>query len=204
MPVALVETMAGMLRWSLGSHLGFLNLVKRGGGQLRLPLSVALQTPGHTGRVYDYQNPQSHLLWAFFAFPFSQALWAEGSGEFPLNLHHSCSRSEVREVNVERRQQLAKAYERAREELGISEEEGGRLVRISQFEWLFLLSPAPPTEKEQLGIKLIKRTSEFLMPQDTDVQSSFSLTTSESPFAAHSPICGRPTLSPSPSPSYPP
>lgn len=73
------------------------------------------------------------------------------------------SRPEVREVNVERGQQLAKAYERGREELGINEEEGGRLVRISQFEWLFLLSPAPPTEKEQLGIKLITRTIEFLM-----------------------------------------
>lgn len=162
-PVALVETMAGVLRWSLGSHLGFLNPVKRGGAQLRLPLSVVLQTPGRTAKVYDYQNPQSHLLWAYCAFPFSQRLWAEGSGECPLNLHHSCSRPEVREVNVERGQQLAKAYERGREELGINEEEGGRVVRISQFEWLFLLSPAPPTEKEKLGIKLIRRTSEFQM-----------------------------------------
>lgn len=156
-----------------------------------------MQTPGHTGRVYDYQNPQSHLLWAFFAFPFSQALWAEGSGEFPLNLHHSCSRPEVREVNVERQQQLAKAYERAREELGISEEEGRQLVRFCQFEWLCFLSPAQPTEKGQLDIKLIKRTSEFLMPQDTDVQSSVFLVTSDSPFAAHSPICGRPWSEPS-------
>lgn len=52
-------------------------------------LSVVLQTPGRTAKVYDYQNPQSHLLWAFFAFPFSQRLWAEGSGECPLNLHHA-------------------------------------------------------------------------------------------------------------------
>lgn len=58
--------MIGVLRWAMRSHPGFLNYIKRGGTQKRLPPSVVFQTPGHAGRAYEGQNPQSHLLWAFF------------------------------------------------------------------------------------------------------------------------------------------
>lgn len=67
-PISLVSTLTGLLRWAMGSHLGFLNYIKRGGAQKRLPMSVILQTPGHAGRAYDYQNlpepPSGTLFYA--------------------------------------------------------------------------------------------------------------------------------------------
>lgn len=160
LPLPLLKTMAGLLRWALGSRLGFLNHVSGEGDYQEMVRSVVLQTAGDFGRRYDTQNPQSHLLWYFFSLPFSRSCWKEGRGLVPLNLSISNSDPVLRNVNSTRSEALSKAFASAREELGLSEEESGRLLRIAQFEWLCYLTPAKPTTDEEIACKLIMRIRE--------------------------------------------
>lgn len=86
------------------------------------------------GKGYEYQDQQSYLLWYFFAQQFPLGKWKEGKGSPPLCLHKSIRHPILRNVNAKRSASLSRAFRKARQEEGVSEEEAGILVRVAQFE----------------------------------------------------------------------